>query len=106
MGVDDLLACMREAWEWARRTVDRIMAAEGSKAARRLLDDGAAPVPPPKAPSAAPLEDGSGRRRAGGREIREWLSGLDRDEWAQRGDGGIAGGDLKEVWLWLSGARR
>ena len=62
MGPDDLLAATFEEWEWAGRNMDRIMGAPGSNAVRRLLDDGS-PVPPPEAPSPAPLEDGSGRRR-------------------------------------------
>ena len=62
MGPDDLYAMTFEEWEWAGRNMDRIMGAPGSNAVRRLLDDGS-PVPPPEAPSPAPLEDGSGRRR-------------------------------------------
>ena len=53
------------------------------------------------------------RRPVGGREIGEWLSGLEWDEWIGRGaarreretprPGGIAGSDLKAVWSLLSG---
>ena len=74
MGPDDLLAMSFEEWEWAGRNVERIMGAPESNAVRRRLDDGS-PVPPPEAPSPAPLEDGSGRRlgmadvRAAGDEI-------------------------------------
>ena len=74
MGPDGLLAATFGEREWAGRNMDRIMGAPGSNAVRRLLGDGS-PVPPPEAPSPAPLEDGSGRRcrmadaRAAGGEI-------------------------------------
>jgi len=49
---------------------------------------------------------GRGRdlRSAAGREVREWLSGLDEGEWVPpAGAGGIAGREYKMVWSRLSG---
>ena len=40
---------------------------------------------------------------AGGREVREWLSGLGEDEWGRAGAGGMSGRDLQAIWARLSG---
>ena len=47
---------------------------------------------------------GRGLYAGGGREVREWLSGLGEDEWGRAGSaGGMSGRDLREVWSRLSG---
>ena len=46
---------------------------------------------------------GGDLRSAGGREVREWLSGLGDDEWEVAGGEGIGGRECKMVWSRLSG---
>ena len=49
------------------------------------------------------LAGGRDLRSAGGREVRDWLSGLGEDEWGRAGAGGMSGRDLQAVWARLSG---
>ena len=51
-----------------------------------------------------PGSGGRGLCAAGGRKVREWLSGLGEDDWGKAGHaGGMSGRDLREVWYRLSG---
>ena len=49
------------------------------------------------------LAGGRDLHSAGGREVREWLSGLGEDEWGRAGAGGMSGRDLQAIWARLSG---
>ena len=49
------------------------------------------------------LAGGRELHSAGGREVREWLSGLGEDEWGRAGAGGMSGRDLQAIWARLSG---